>query len=456
MPPHYSRFGCRRRRECVWTFRSAAGVEGDFLACCLTGLQHFLTQQFMLIGHTQVIHLGLNFRIIVSCTFYAIVGISFIHNIPCCTKHLHRTLIHGYAGLVKPALLLQMGCEILQERQQEFRIFLSSGVQLQQTGAVHRLIKILKGQMPGNNGIAVYLLVNAKAHHEFNPFVKDSIIVFPLAIQLSGLSYHTLKRVFCLTVPGMLYDGGGNHLLPCISKQFHQRTHVIKVGLAPQRHIVIACHSIRVLPQIQVERPVFGCRQHMFVDLNRKRNGCCLAVTVHRKYSRVFPRSSILRDTDVQPYRTERLRGNRHLCQRREPVGHQTRVKHGTIQTQVLMLSVFIAITVSHGIAYKILIDCRSWNNVLSALQVAHLGRYALNGTGSQQNSLCTYALSSPSRQLQLGRQSRDSIALIPLIYCPPPKCHRLNSIPCFRRCRIWVLQLILSVLCHYRQTHCQ
>ena len=68
----------------------------------------------------------------------------------------------------------------------------------------------------------------------------------------------------------MLNDAGRNHLLPGCRQFLHQRTHQIKMRLAPQGNLMKTGHRIGVLPQIQMERPFCGFRQLPLADLQRE------------------------------------------------------------------------------------------------------------------------------------------------------------------------------------------
>ena len=199
-------------------------------------------------------------HLIVHGSFDAVLRIGLLDEVPCCLQLVHRTLVHGYTGAGEPSLGLQVSSKVLQEGKDKFSVLGLLRFALHLLGAVGSTVIVIKDVMPRHQRVAIYLLIDAAVHHKLHPAVKDGVVILPRTIYLLHLGYHALKRIVGLAVPGMLYDGTGNNLLARICQKLHDGTHMVKVGLAPQGNVEITCHSIGVLPKVEVESPLRGLR----------------------------------------------------------------------------------------------------------------------------------------------------------------------------------------------------
>ena len=136
----------------------------------------------IIIGDADIVHLVNEPRLahlIVHSALDAVSGIGLTHHFPCCLQLIHRTLIHGYTGTGEPSLGLQMCCKVLQEGKNQLAILGLLGFALHCLGAVGGTIIVIKDIMPGNEGIAIYLLIDAAIHHELHPLVEYGVIILP-------------------------------------------------------------------------------------------------------------------------------------------------------------------------------------------------------------------------------------------------------------------------------------
>ena len=195
-------------------------------------------------------------HLIVHSALDAVSGIGLTHHFPCCLQLVHRTFVHCDACTIEPSLGLEVGCKVLQERQDELAICLLLGLALHLLGAVGSAVVVVEHVVPGYESIAVNLLVDAEVHHELHPAVKHGVVILPGTVDLTHLGYHALKGVIGLAVPGMLDDGAGDDLLAGVGQKLHDGTHAVKVLLAPQRHVEVTGHCIGVLPEVEVEGPL--------------------------------------------------------------------------------------------------------------------------------------------------------------------------------------------------------
>ena len=176
-----------------------------------------------------------------------------------CGEHpVHRPLIHGNHRDIKPPLLPEMRCKRLEHPRPEFLIFSLSRDHVQEFQRIACLVKILERQPPRYHGIAVDLTVHPERHHEFNPHVKHGIVEQPCPVRLPHPCHHTLERVVCLAVPWLVGYRCSNHLAAGIRIQLHYRAHHVKMRLAERPDAIISCHSIRILPQVQMKIILLG------------------------------------------------------------------------------------------------------------------------------------------------------------------------------------------------------
>ena len=176
------------------------------------------------------------------------VLISLADYLQCFLHVLHRTFIHSDVSNIEPSFGFQMSCKILQHIHPELFVCSFARFGIQKFERVAGLIEILERKAPRNHGIAADLFLDAKAHHEFHPFIEYGIVKVPGTIRFFQPGDHAFKSIVGLSVPGLVHNGGGNYLAACIGIQFHQRTHQIEVFLAERFYIIVAGYCVWVLP----------------------------------------------------------------------------------------------------------------------------------------------------------------------------------------------------------------
>ncbi len=172
-----------------------------------------------------------------------------------------RTLVHRNQGLLEPALRLQMGGEVLQEISPIIVVLAASGRSAQGFDGVCRLIEKVELHRPRNHRITVDLPVDSEREHEFDPTVKNGVVIEPAAVRTLDFRHHRPERILRLPIPRTVHYGRGDGLLSGSGKKFHNRTHGFEMSVTPQRYAGHAGYGIGILPQIQMECPVLDRRQ---------------------------------------------------------------------------------------------------------------------------------------------------------------------------------------------------
>ena len=173
--------------------------------------------------------------------FIVLVGI--LYHLYCSLHVLHRALVHGYAGLVKPSLLAQMTGKVAQECAPVFGVSIVAGLCLYKLHAVGGLVVVVEAQVPGYHGVAGDEPVDADiVHHKLHVAVEDGIIERPRAVDVLDACHHRVVMVLGLSVPGLVHDAGGNAVLSGIGKHLHDGAHCVEVRLAPEGYLIVSCH----------------------------------------------------------------------------------------------------------------------------------------------------------------------------------------------------------------------
>ena len=305
MQSEICRFGRWREGEGVRTLGIAASVEVGLLSFCSTASQGFLVEKVVLETYADVVHsVGcLAVNAVVCCSFDLELGICILNCLPCCFHLVFRTFVHSDIGPFEPSLLTKVTAEIFKERHDEIVVFCFSGTAVEVFDTVRCTVVIVETIVPWNECIAVYLFGDATRHHELHPAVEDGVVVFPCAIDLFHLGNHAFEVVEGLSVPGAIDDGAGDNFLSGSSQHLHDGAHFVEVLTAPERYVKVACHSIRVLPEVEMERPLAWFRQHAVCHLQHDGQGEFLAIAVHGDCAFICAGYGLRRHLYVEPQR---------------------------------------------------------------------------------------------------------------------------------------------------------
>ena len=173
-----------------------------------------------------------------------------------------RTFVHRDSSLFEPTFFTQVAGEIFQETAPVVCISCIARFGFDELDAVGGLVVIVETQCPRDHGVAADQVVDANiVHHEIYPFVENSVVIFPTAVEFLHAEHHAVEMIFGLSRPGFVHDAGGDGTLSGVGQHLHDRAHGIEMFFAPERHVVVTGHGIRVLPQVQMEFPVFRFRQ---------------------------------------------------------------------------------------------------------------------------------------------------------------------------------------------------
>ena len=201
------------------------------------------------------------FLVISTCQGEFEIRIGLVHYFDSSKHVLQATFVHGNVSNVEPSLFLQMLSERLEHAHPEFFVCWFAWLAVEVLELVACLVEILETQAPWHHGIAVDFLLHATRHHEFHPLVEYGIVEPPSAVGFLHPCHHAFERVVSLSVPWLVHDGSGNHLTTGIGITLHDRAHQVEMFLTERFYIVITSHCIRVLPQVEVERPILRFRQ---------------------------------------------------------------------------------------------------------------------------------------------------------------------------------------------------
>ena len=161
MPSHIGAL-CRRRKEkSIGTLRTAAGIEGHGPPLRRTLPDTGPIEQVVLISHADIVEIGDILGEIVESALYLEVRVCLAQELMGWRQNIHWALVHRDAGAVKPALLLEVCRKVLEEREQEGFIVSCARFQMAAEGAVGPGVVVVETEMPRQDGIAVYLALDA-------------------------------------------------------------------------------------------------------------------------------------------------------------------------------------------------------------------------------------------------------------------------------------------------------
>ncbi len=180
-------------------------------------------------------------------------------------------LVHGYAGLVEPSLLLEVSLEGGEEIVPQLficsracrccDIFLCAG----------GLVLVAETHVPWHHTEAAYLLVDAALGAELHVTVEDGVVVGPLSVCLLCGDDHRLKLVVTLLAPWFVEHYCRDGALSGSGESFKIGSQGFYVLVAPRLHAVITAHGVGLLPQVEVELLIFHLRQSAVGHTNDKR-----------------------------------------------------------------------------------------------------------------------------------------------------------------------------------------
>ena len=225
--------------------------------------------KFMAVRDTQVIQVGLDFRMIVARQRDLEFGIGLLDDFDCFAHGFHRTFVHRDGSLFKPAFFTQVTGEVFQERTPVFGIFGIARFDIDKLYPAGRFIVIVESQSPRDHGVATDHIFDPHfVHHEFHPFVKYVITVYPCPVDFLDTGYHAVEMVFRLAGPRFMHDAGRDGPLSGIGQHLHDRKHGVEMLLAPKRNLVVTGYGIGILPQVQMESPVLRSWQRTVLHVD--------------------------------------------------------------------------------------------------------------------------------------------------------------------------------------------
>ena len=205
--------------------------------------------KFMAVRDTQVIQVGLDFRMIVARQRDLEFGIGLLDDFDSFAHGFHRTFVHRDGSLFKPAFFTQVTGEVFQERTPVFGIFGIARFDIDKLYPAGRFIVIVESQSPRDHGVATDHIIDTDlVHHEFHPFVEDGVVIYPSAVYLLDPGDHAVEMILGLSGPRFMHDTGGDSALSGVRQHLHDRAHSVEMLFTPKRNLVVTGHGIRVLP----------------------------------------------------------------------------------------------------------------------------------------------------------------------------------------------------------------
>ena len=159
--------------------------------------------------------------------------------------------------------------------------------------------------------------------------------------------------------------------------------------LAPQRHLIVTRHGIRILPQVQMKRPFLRFRQRTvhYLDFKRQFHGLKI-LSRHRQRTFILSGACISRYPYIQPHRLRTAR-----------IGHHGRIPLCLILTRATTPTSILVQFIRHYITYKIRIHGRGGNYRRTVLQFTDSNFRSFQFFLRPKHSLCIHTLSFPSLQ---------------------------------------------------------
>ena len=249
-----------------------------------------------------------------------------------------------------------MASEVAQEAAPVLGVSLVAGRCFYELHTVCSLVVVVEAQFPRNHGVAGDKPFYADfVHHKFNPAVEHSVVVLPRSVETFDACHHTVVVVLGLSVPRLVHDARCDRLLSDVGKHLHNRAHGVEVRLAPQRHLIVACHGIRVLPEVEVQVPVARTGQCAVQYLHAELQHMVVhSAATHGERAGVCAGLGVLGHPYVQPQRLRRLALHGQPLVDVERVGNHGRVPFGFVLAASASALAVLVKLVGHHVAHEV------------------------------------------------------------------------------------------------------
>ena len=340
------------------------------------------------------------FLVVSTCQRELEVLIGLVHHVDGSEHVLQGAFVHGDVGDFEPSLFLQVLGKRLEHAHPELFVSRFARLAVEVLELVAGLVEVLEAQAPRHHGVAVDFFLHTARHHEFHPLVEHGIVEPPSAVGLLHPGHHAFERIVGLAVPRLVHDGCSNHLTTRLGIALHDRAHQVEMFLAERLYIVIACHGIRILPQVEVEGPVLRFRQHTVFHRNHQRKLCQdLTVFLHGYIATVHALDDVFsRDAHAYPYRLGSVlldvecRGDMV-----DDIGHEGRIPIGLVETMATTALAVLVQLVGHDIAHEASLGVPLRNLVVLGHDVAHFHAHVLQVAVGRNHELGCNFLAHPS-----------------------------------------------------------
>jgi len=172
------------------------------------------------------------------------------------------------------------------------------------------------------------------------------------------------------------------------------------VLLAPQRHLIVTRHGIRILPQVQVKRPFLRLRQRTVhhLDFKRQFHGFKI-LSRYRQRTFILSGACISRHPYIQPHGLRTARLNFAYPHNIEHIGHHRRIPFRLVLTRTTTSASILIQFIRHYITYEIRIHSRRRNYRSSVLQFTDCNFRSFQLFLRPKHCLCIHTLSLPGLQ---------------------------------------------------------
>ena len=195
----------------------------------------------------------------------------------------------------------------------------------------------------------------------------------------------------------MVHDAGSDGLLAGVGKHLHHGEHGVEVLAAPQFHVHDTRHGVGVLPQVEVESPVFGRRQLAAAHLDLECHFGLLALVAGEDYlTFIYTRARDGRHPHVDPNWAGGAAGNTVDVGTIDHVGDHRRVEVGLVGTVAAVGFAVMVELVGHHISHKSGVDGLGVYHLSATGQGCSLYAWRDDVVARPYHSLSHDALASP------------------------------------------------------------
>ncbi len=224
------------------------------------------------------------------------------------------SLINSQIAVLKPSLLRQMTGKIVQEVLPKSDIPAAAHrIALRLHGAI---FPVGKGISPGKDTVDHHLVRDADLIlTEGYPGIKIAVVIRKLIPRLRPPDHGRIVNLIGavgLSAPGVLNHRSRYGIAADLPVFLHDRTQNLQMLLGEGLHAVILGAAVRILPQTDIKRKLFGIWKHHILHQQTvcKFQGFLKPLCLHRQSPRVQARLRVRGYSKLHPYGLQAVKGN--------------------------------------------------------------------------------------------------------------------------------------------------